>query len=275
VPLFCFVVEPTSPPNRNIFTVGRVELRGIRVKSERGRRDRHQAHRPPRRATIIFPRDARVYVARSMIMSADNFDYGYTTPTPSTTAYLVAPLMRWIPSDRRLRILDLGSGNGSLAGRLANQGHDVTGVEQSESGIQIARKHFGGARFIKGSIDDLAYDAIGTEFDLVIAIEVIEHLLYPATLLNAARRSLRNGGHVILSTPYHGYLKNLALAATGKLDGHFTALWDGGHVKFFSVSTLSTLVNRTGFDGLEFQFAGRIPFLWKSMLCRARSTTTP
>jgi hypothetical protein len=38
-----------------------------------------------------------------------------------------------------------------------------------------------------------------------------------------------------VSTPYHGYHKNLGLALSGKMDAHFTALWEGGHIKFFSI----------------------------------------
>jgi 2-polyprenyl-6-hydroxyphenyl methylase/3-demethylubiquinone-9 3-methyltransferase len=37
----------------------------------------------------------------------------------------------------------------------------------------------------------------------------------------------------VISTPFHGYWKNIALAVSGKFDDHFTALWNGGHIKFF------------------------------------------
>jgi hypothetical protein len=47
-------------------------------------------------------------------------------------------------------------------------------------------------------------------------------------------------------TEFHGYLKNLVLAATGKIDAHFSALHDGGHIKFFSVNTLSRLMRSRG-----------------------------
>jgi len=78
------------------------------------------------------------------------------------------------------------------------------------------------------------------------------------------------GGEMIISTPYHGYLKNLALAITGKMDSHFTVLWDGGHIKFWSVKTLTKLLNEFGFEVVEFRGSGRLPYLWKSMFVRAR-----
>jgi len=57
------------------------------------------------------------------------------------------------------------------------------------------------------------------------------------------------------------------LAISGKMDQHFTALWDGGHVKFFSVASISKLLKEERFTNLHFKFAGRLPYLWKSMLC--------
>jgi 2-polyprenyl-6-hydroxyphenyl methylase/3-demethylubiquinone-9 3-methyltransferase len=75
------------------------------------------------------------------------------------------------------------------------------------------------------------------------------------------------GGYGFISTPYHGYLKNVALAVSGKMDSHFTALWDGGHIKFFSIRTLGALMREAGARELAFVRVGRIPPLAKSMVC--------
>ena len=88
--------------------------------------------------------------------------------------------------------------------------------------------------------------------------------------MTAAKYCLKPEGKFILTTPYHGYLKNLALAVSGKMDDHFTALWDGGHIKFFSVSTLSKLLEAESCTEIEFKYAGRIPYLWNSMLCMCK-----
>ena len=78
------------------------------------------------------------------------------------------------------------------------------------------------------------------------------------------------GGTAILSTPYHGYWKNLALALSGKMDAHFTALWDYGHIKFWSIATLTRLLAEAGFVDIRFKRVGRIPALAKSMIAIAR-----
>jgi 2-polyprenyl-3-methyl-5-hydroxy-6-metoxy-1,4-benzoquinol methylase len=166
-------------------------------------------------------------------------------------------------------ICDLGCGNGHITGRLAALGYQVTGVDASESGIKIARRTHPGVEFVEAMIDR-ELKGLGS-FDLVISSDVIEHLYRPSDLLEAATGLLKPRGQILLGTPYHGYLKNLALAATGKMDAHYSALHDGGHIKFFSVRTLSKLMVSHGFTDLSLTFYGRAPWLWKNMICHARS----
>ena len=166
-------------------------------------------------------------------------------------------------------ICDLGCGNGHISGHLAALGYQVTGVDASASGINIARRTYPSVEFVEALIDrDLK--RLGS-FDLVISSDVIEHLYRPSDLLEAASALLKPRGQLLLGTPYHGYLKNLALAVAGKMDAHFSSLHDGGHIKFFSVRTLSQLLTSHGFTDLSFTYYGRAPWLWKNMICHARS----
>jgi hypothetical protein len=105
---------------------------------------------------------------------------------------------------------------------------------------------------------------------------VIEHLYDPRRFIDFTKRILlRNGGgELIISTPYHGYLKNLALAVNGNFDRHLDPLWDGGHIKFWSRKTLSHLLQERGFVVTQFTGCGRVPYLWKSMLIKARIGAT-
>ncbi len=81
---------------------------------------------------------------------------------------------------------------------------------------------------------------------------------------------LSPGGVFILSTPYHGYWKNLALALTGKLDSHFTALWDHGHIKFWSAKTITRLLEVFDFVVLSIDRLGRLPSFAMTMVVTAR-----
>jgi len=171
------------------------------------------------------------------------------------------------------RICDLGCGNGYLSGRLAAKGYQVTGIDASESGIRLAGAAYISDRieFICAAIDDDLISSIKDDnFDLVIASDVIEHLYRPSDLLYAAKRLLGPQGRLIITTPYHGYWKNLALSLFNKWDMHHGVNWDGGHIKFFSAKTLYSLVTGCGFEDVEFVFTGRFPYLWKNMICTAQ-----
>lgn len=168
-----------------------------------------------------------------------------------------------------LKILEIGCGNGAFTDFLRKKGHFVVGLEVSTEGIAIAKENFPECIFIHQSIYDSLPEDLRQSFDLVLTVEVIEHLLFPKELLKMANEALKPGGNLILTTPYHGYLKNLALSLVNGWDRHFRVDLDAGHVKFFSVKTLKQMLIQNGFQSLKFNFLGRFPFLWKFMIVSA------
>ena len=200
-------------------------------------------------------------------------DYGWSEGATHAHDYLYKDLKVLIGDDKSRTILDVGCGNGEMANRLISEGFDVYGTDGAVTGIEVARKK-NADRFFVQDINSakLPNELQDKKFDLIISTEVIEHLYNPRGYIEFCKNVLiqNGGGEMIISTPYHGYLKNLALAITGKMDSHFTVLWDGGHIKFWSVKTLTKLLNEFGFDVVEFRGSGRLPYLWKSMFVRAR-----
>lgn len=77
----------------------------------------------------------------------------------------------------------------------------------------------------------------------------------------------------MITTPYHGYLKNLVLTTLNKWDAHHMPLWHGGHIKFWSRRTLAMLLAENGFRVIGFSGVGRVPYLWKSMVLLAQKET--
>lgn len=167
-------------------------------------------------------------------------------------------------------ILDLGCGNGSFIAQYRGRRWNLSGIDLSESGIEIARRSFEGITFYSGDVTGNPEGLAEESFDVVICLEVVEHVYHPRHLARNCFRLLRAGGHLIISTPYHGYLKNLGISLTNTHDRHFDPLWDHGHIKFWSRETLPLLLREQGFDNLEFLGAGRLPFLWRSMVYKAR-----
>ena len=167
------------------------------------------------------------------------------------------------------RVFELGCGNGSVANVMAQQGWSVYGVDPSSEGIAQANATYPALRLEEGSAYDDLVARFG-RFPVVTSLEVVEHVYAPRQYAATLFSLLEPGGTAIVSTPYHGYWKNLAMALSGKMDAHFTALWDHGHIKFWSVKTLGELLSEAGFKDIRFVRAGRIPALAKSMIAIAR-----
>jgi 2-polyprenyl-3-methyl-5-hydroxy-6-metoxy-1,4-benzoquinol methylase len=199
--------------------------------------------------------------------------YGWKeADVPCSCAYLVPEIMQIVARLGAKRILDLGSGNGALCGLLKKQSYAVAGCEYDKNGVDIARAAYPDIPFYNFGVQDDPAQLLATErkFDLVVSTEVIEHLFSPHHLPIFAGRVLTDDSHLVVSTPYHGYLKNLALSLADKWDAHHGPLWHGGHIKFWSRRTLTRLLEEHGFEVLEFHGVGRIPYLWKSMILVCR-----
>lgn len=167
------------------------------------------------------------------------------------------------------RAFDLGCGNGSVADWLRKKGYAVAGVDPSTSGIAEANRAYPDLDLRVGSAYDPLHETFG-RYPLVVSLEVVEHVYAPRDFARCVRDLLEPGGHALISTPYHGYLKNLLLALTGGMDRHFTALWDHGHIKFWSPATITQLLGEVGLSVLRVHRVGRLAPLAKSMLVVAR-----
>ncbi len=168
-------------------------------------------------------------------------------------------------------VMDLGCGNGSFIALFHDRNWSLHGSDLSPTGIAIARDTFPGVNFFLADSQNLYADFLATvgPVDVVLSTEVIEHLYDPRGFLRNCFELLKPGGTLILTTPYHGYLKNLVLAITGKMDQHFTVLWDHGHIKFWSRNSLTRALEEAGFANIEFFGSGRIPYLWKSLVLKS------
>ena len=98
------------------------------------------------------------------------------------------------------RALDVGCGAGLLAEPLARLGAQVTGIDASPEVIAVAREHAAGAGL---EIDYRSGDVqqLDGQFELVTAMEVIEHVADPGAFLKALASRLAPDGLLVLSTP--------------------------------------------------------------------------
>lgn len=102
------------------------------------------------------------------------------------------------------RILDAGCGTGYGTAELAGAA-SVTGIDIAAEAVEHARSRYGSerVRFVQGSCETLPFS--DGAFDLLVAFEVIEHLDGWQDMLSEARRVLRPGGVLLVSTPNRDY----------------------------------------------------------------------
>jgi 2-polyprenyl-6-hydroxyphenyl methylase/3-demethylubiquinone-9 3-methyltransferase len=115
-----------------------------------------------------------------------------------------------------LRMLDIGCGGGILSEPLARLGADMTGADPSEDNIAVARDHAREAGIVidyrATTAEDLA--AAGERFDIVLAMEVVEHVADVDAFLETCTTMVKPGGLMIAAT-LNRTLKSFALAIVG------------------------------------------------------------
>ncbi len=104
-----------------------------------------------------------------------------------------------------ITLLDVGCGGGLLTNALAKEGHAVTGIDLSEPSLSIAKKHDAtkNTQYIKADAYQLPFEA--GAFDVVCAMDILEHVEHPATLIQEASRVLKSGGLFF----FHTFNRNL------------------------------------------------------------------
>ena len=128
---------------------------------------------------------------------------------PCRLDYIVAQIAAEFgrdPKARRpfagLRLLDIGCGGGLLAEPMARLGAEVVGVDAAARNIPVARVHAAQSDlaidYRHGTAEALA--AAGERFDVVLNMEVVEHVADPAAYLAACRALMKPGGLMICST---------------------------------------------------------------------------
>jgi 2-polyprenyl-6-hydroxyphenyl methylase/3-demethylubiquinone-9 3-methyltransferase len=128
---------------------------------------------------------------------------------PCRLDYIAEQIAAQFGRDRRaaepfagLTILDAGCGGGLVAEPLARLGATVTGLDASEEGIAVARAHAAEAGltidYRVGTAEALAEQGMG--FDVIVALEIVEHVPEPAAFVATLATLLRPGGILIMST---------------------------------------------------------------------------
>lgn len=169
---------------------------------------------------------------------------------------------------RRLRVLDVGCGEGRFAAALAREGAEVVAIDVAEEPLRRARAHHPDldVRLVDA---DAPLPLADSSFDVVWGGEVIEHIADTSRWLSEVRRVLRSAGVLLISTPDHGLLSRLRLAISrNAFEAHFDPRAD--HLRFYTCRGLAVLLADFGFDEVEVAGAGGLPGARRVLLASGR-----
>jgi SAM-dependent methyltransferase len=159
---------------------------------------------------------------------------------------------------RTARILDVGTADGYLGQALRNAGFEnVVGMEGDSTRAAAARAAY--VEVIRSDLDRPATWSLGTYFDVIICADVLEHLSNPWAALKLLVEALEPEGRLLISIPNSGHWWVRANALCGRFPLEARGLFDRGHVRFFTWSTLRELVKQAGLE-IEHCWITPIPF---------------
>lgn len=164
-------------------------------------------------------------------------------------------LMPFIPLVEGITIVDFGCGAGAILReiRKLNPHAHLVGLDVSEQALKRAMSTIPGCEFHR--VDDGGrFPLENSSVDFIFSSEVIEHVYDTENAFKEMVRILKHGGRTLLTTPYHGFWKNLIIIFFG-FDRHFSPT--GPHIRFFSKRTLFGLLKENGFKILTHGFYGR------------------
>lgn len=180
---------------------------------------------------------------------AAEFDRDLTKPLPFTG----------------LRILDIGCGGGLLSEPMARLGAQVVGADAAPRNIPVAQLHAAQMGltidYRNVAAEDLA--AAGEQFDVVLNMEVVEHVADPLAYLTACQTLLRSGGLMICST-LNRNAKSFAMAIVG---AEWVMRWlpKGTHDwrKFITPDELASLITEAGLSVVDRKGMVFNPVAWR------------
>ena len=163
-----------------------------------------------------------------------------------------------------LRLLDIGCGGGLLAEPMARLGATVVGADAAPRNIPVAQLHAeqSGLDIDYRHTTAEALAAAGEQFDVVLNMEVVEHVASPLDYLTACRQLLKPGGLMICST-LNRNAKSFMMAIVG---AEWVMRWlpKGTHdwAKFITPDELYGLLRQAGLDPVDRQGMVFNPLGW-------------
>ncbi len=187
-------------------------------------------------------------------MNTQRHKYEYSAP-PQHAATKVARIV-----GEGKRVLELGSGPGSMTRLLADNQCRVTALELDPEAIKIVAQYC--EQVYSCDLNDPEWHSVLSgldKFEVIVAGDVLEHLLDPWTILESLHPLLEKDGYVVVSLPHMAHNAIVACLLTGDFEYQPWGLLDKTHIRFFAIKNIQRLFNDAGFKIVEVDFVVRTP----------------
>ena len=156
------------------------------------------------------------------------------------TEFIIKSIKKLLPNSKK--VLDIGCGTGNLMKEFSKEGFEVEGIELSPFAAEFAIQR--GYKVHKIDFSKDYYQS--NDYDIITAIEVLEHVDNPKKFLTNVYNSLKTGGVFYFTTAnFKWYYIERKLLGKARLD-NFVA--PEGHIYFFSDTTLKKYFQEIGFS---------------------------
>ncbi|OPL16377.1 MAG: hypothetical protein AVO38_08505 [delta proteobacterium ML8_D] len=155
--------------------------------------------------------------------------------------------------DRKINILDVGCGEGTLGKLLKGKFKDihVVGCDISEKAAELARPYYDKIFQIDIDEDDLNKKTGEDTFDYIVCVEIIEHLLHPEVALKKCKKLLSKHGNLIVSFPNIAWWKYRIKLLKGHFPEESRLYHHAEHLHDFTMHTFTELLKEVGLESVE------------------------
>lgn len=153
---------------------------------------------------------------------------------------------------KKFKILDIGGNTGVISKMLQDKGFNVTVADISKEALKTCKKKK--LKTLNFDFNDI-FPIKDKSFDLIIAGEVIEHILDVELFLKETNRILKEDGYVVISTPNLATFKDRIRFLFGKMPRQINPHHEylKLHIRQFTYSSLKESLNISGFNLLKFK----------------------
>ena len=160
------------------------------------------------------------------------------------------------------KILDFGCGEGALSERLKDLGFDLVSVDMEEEKFQASTSFFQ-LNFNDSEAVASFIESRQGQFDVVLGIEVIEHVENQWDYVRDLKKLLKPEGHIVVTTPHTtSWLSRLTFLTTGRFHQFFDGDLSYGHISPLSPWELQLILSRCDFEDVQMTTGGTLPPLY-------------